>query len=240
VLVIPAKVQGAGAAEQIARGIELAAEIRPGLDVLIVGRGGGSIEDLWCFNEEVVVRAVAACPIPTVSAVGHEVDVTLCDLAADIRALTPSEAAERVVPNQDEFRELLRAVQNRLHVLMRHKLRELEMRCMGIVTRPVMENPSQMLDTATQKLDDTERRLVDGLTKRMEQNDRSFEKLTTRLESISPLRTLARGYSFTTDDATGKIIVDTDQVRVGQSIRTRIMEGALRSQVISIESNQLD
>ncbi len=114
VLVIPAKVQGSGAAEEIAQGIELANRIEPPLDVLVVGRGGGSIEDLWAFNEEVVVRAVAASKIPVVSAVGHEIDVTLCDLVADVRALTPSEAAERIAPSRDEILETLQSSQLRL------------------------------------------------------------------------------------------------------------------------------
>ncbi len=110
VMIIPAKVQGKEAAKEIADGIRLASRVRPKLDLLVVGRGGGSLEDLWCFNEEVVVRAIAACPLPTVSAVGHEIDVTLCDLAADVRALTPTEAAERILPDSQLLIQQLAAV----------------------------------------------------------------------------------------------------------------------------------
>jgi exodeoxyribonuclease VII large subunit len=234
VLVIPAKVQGAGAAEQIAKGIELAGKIRPALDILIVGRGGGSIEDLWCFNEEVVVRAVAQSAIPTVSAVGHEIDVTLCDLAADVRALTPSEAAERVVPNRDELIDVLHVTMHRLRTFMNHKVRELEARWIGLATRPILENPSQMFDTPTQRLDELERRLIDGMTKRLESQDRTFEQLATRLESLSPIRTLSRGYSFTTDPETGEIVLSTRALKPGKSLLTTLADGAFESQILLV------
>ncbi len=235
VLVIPAKVQGAGAAEQIARGIELAGRIHPPLDVLIVGRGGGSIEDLWCFNEEIVVRALAASPIPTVSAVGHEIDVTLSDLAADVRALTPSEAAERVVPNRDELADVLHNVRHRLRTLLLHKVRDLETRLRGIATRPVIEFPSQMFDTSAQKLDEIERRLRDGATRKMESMERAFENATARLESLSPIRTLARGYSFTTDPNSGRVLLSASEIQTGQIIQTTFAAGSVQSQVLSVQ-----
>ena len=235
VLVIPAKVQGAGAAEQIARGIELAGRIRPSLDVLIVGRGGGSIEDLWCFNEEVVVRALAASPVPTVSAVGHEIDVTLSDLAADVRALTPSEAAERVVPNRDDLSDVLHTVRHRLRTLLLHKVRDLEIRLGAITTRPIIETPQQMFDTTAQKLDEVERKLKDGLSRRMDSIDRLFENAATRLESISPIRTLARGYSFTTDLKTGKVLTTAVGTQTGQIIQTMFAQGAVQSQILSVQ-----
>jgi exodeoxyribonuclease VII large subunit len=235
VMVIPAKVQGAGAAEQIARGIELAGRIRPAFDVLIVGRGGGSIEDLWCFNEEVVVRALAASPIPTVSAVGHEIDVTLSDLAADVRALTPSEAAERVVPNRDELSDLLHNVRHRLRTLLLHKVRDSETQLRGITTRPVMESPNQMFDTLAQKLDDIERRLKEGSARKMESIERAFEYASARLESLSPIRTLARGYSFTTDEKTGRVLMTASDVQTGQIIQTKFAAGSVHSQVLSVQ-----
>ncbi len=235
VLVIPAKVQGSGAAEQIAQGIQLAGQIRPSLDVLIVGRGGGSIEDLWCFNEEIVVRAVAASPIPTVSAVGHEIDVTLCDLAADVRALTPSEAAERVVPNRDEFSDLLHSVQHRLRMLMMHHVRDLETRLTGLASRPVFEKPERMLDVTAQKLDDLERRISDTTLQRMDSFERTFENVTARLESLSPLRTLARGYSFTTDAGSGRVLLTIGDVESNQQIQTTLVDGVIQSRVLSVQ-----
>jgi exodeoxyribonuclease VII large subunit len=235
VLVIPSKVQGAGAAQQIAQGIEVAGRIRPPLDILIVGRGGGSIEDLWCFNEEIVVRALTACPIPTVSAVGHEIDITLSDLAADVRALTPSEAAERVVPNREELTDALHLVQHRLRTWMRQTVHNLETRFRSLITRPVMEFPEQLFDTPAQRLDELDRRLTDAVARKIEVLDRAFEHTSGRLASISPIRTLARGYSFTTDLETGRVLQSISEIQPGQVIKTTLADGWIQSKVLSIQ-----
>lgn len=234
VLVIPAKVQGEGAAAEIAQGIELAGRIAPPLDILIVGRGGGSIEDLWAFNEELVVRAVVASPIPVVSAVGHEIDVTLCDLAADVRALTPSEAAERVVPNRDEIAETILSLQSRLAMVMNHKVRELDTWLKGLASRPVLSNPERLFDTPTQRLDEFERMADDAIAKTMDLRRHTFEKLASRLDSMSPLKTLARGYSLTTLEPTGQLIIDASQVDIGSILRSRVGTGEIRSQVVTV------
>src|SRR4029077_1511347 len=133
VLVIPARVQGEGAANEIVAGIRLANRVSPRPDVLVVGRGGGSLEDLWSFNEEPVVRAIAASKIPTVSAVGHEIDVTLADLVADVRALTPSEAAERIVPAAEEIGARVRAYHQRLRHAAHRRVMLLRARLDGLV-----------------------------------------------------------------------------------------------------------
>jgi exodeoxyribonuclease VII large subunit len=238
VLVIPAKVQGSGAAEEIAHGIELANRIEPPLDVLVVGRGGGSIEDLWAFNEEVVVRAIAASKIPVVSAVGHEIDVTLCDLVADVRALTPSEAAERIAPSRDEILETLQSSQVRLTSIVASKLRELESRLTGVIRRPVIEQPERMLDVLVQKLDESDHRLGEAIDRRIEKRQFEFDKLASRLEAISPLKTLARGYCLTTDSKDGSIVSKASQVRVGQRIETQLSEGRITSVVEKINPTQ--
>jgi len=234
VLVIPAKVQGEGAAAEIAQGIERAGRITPPLDILIVGRGGGSIEDLWAFNEELVVRAVVASPIPVVSAVGHEIDVTLCDLAADVRALTPSEAAERVVPNRDEIAETIISLQSRLAMVMNHRVRELDTRLKGLASRPVLNNPERLFDTPTQQLDELERMAGDAVGRSMDHRRHTFEKMASRLDSMSPLKTLARGYSLTTLEPNGQLITDTSQVDIGSIIRSRVGTGEIRSQVVTV------
>jgi len=234
VLVIPAKVQGSGAAEEIAQGIDLANRIEPPLDVLVVGRGGGSIEDLWAFNEEIVVRAVAASKIPVVSAVGHEIDVTLCDLVADVRALTPSEAAERIAPSRDEILETLQSSQLRLTSIVASKLRELESRLTGLIRRPVIEQPERMLDVLVQKLDESGYRLEEAIDRRIEKRQFEFDKLASRLETISPLKTLARGYCLTMDTKDGSILSQTSQVRVGQRIETQLSDGSILSLVEKI------
>ena len=140
-LVIPAKVQGPGAAEDIVCGIELAAGIRPKLDLLIVGRGGGSLEDLWCFNDERVVRALAASPIPTITAVGHEVDVTLSDLAADARALTPTHAAEVGFPNAAEIVDRLAQSHSRMTNTLFTRLRYAQERLNRLSGSRTLVNP---------------------------------------------------------------------------------------------------
>jgi exodeoxyribonuclease VII large subunit len=234
VLVIPAKVQGSGAAEEIAQGIELANRIEPPLDVLVVGRGGGSIEDLWAFNEEVVVRAVAASKIPVVSAVGHEIDVTLCDLVADVRALTPSEAAERIAPSRDEILETLQSSQLRLTSIVASKLRELDSRLSGLIRRPVIEQPERMLDVLVQKLDENDHRLGEAIDRRIEKRQFEFDKLASRLDTISPLKTLARGYCLAMDAKDGSIISQVSQAKVGQRLETQLSDGLLISLIEKI------
>lgn len=233
VLIIPSRVQGDGAALEIAEGIRVAALLIPALDVLVVGRGGGSLEDLWCFNEEVVVRAVAACPLPTVSAVGHEIDVTLCDLAADVRALTPSEAAERIVPSRDEVFETLAAVQRRLDSLLMHRLSQSEMRLQSLASRPVLQSPERLLETPTQLLDDLHESLdntIDGL---IQARTEQLERVSQVLDAISPLKTLARGYSVTLDAESEKVIMSIEHVKPGQLIRTKLSDGEFLSKVFS-------
>jgi exodeoxyribonuclease VII large subunit len=234
VLVIPAKVQGSGAAEQIAQGIELANRIVPPLDALVVGRGGGSIEDLWAFNEEIVVRAVAGSKIPVVSAVGHEIDLTLCDLAADVRALTPSEAAERIAPSRDEFLEGLSLTKHRINSIIGSKLRELESRLSGILDRQVIEQPERMIDVSVQKLDEIEYRLTQGIDRMVEKRQFEFDKLAGRLEAISPLKTLARGYSLTIESKNGAIVSRVEQVHPADRLETRVSDGYILSEILKV------
>jgi len=235
VLVIPAKVQGVGAAEEIAQGIGLANRIRPLLDVLVVGRGGGSIEDLWAFNEEVVVRAVVGSRIPVVSAVGHEIDVTLCDLAADVRALTPSEAAERLVPNREEVLGGLREVRLRLVRSVGNRVREWEGRLEGLESRPVIAQAERMMDTKVQRVDEMEYRVHETFARLFEATYHRFEKLSQRVEGVSPLKTLGRGYTLTTDVQSGRLVSSVRDVRPGQRLRTRGVDGQWESMVERVE-----
>ena len=235
VLVIPAKVQGVGAAEEIAQGIGLANRIRPLLDALVVGRGGGSIEDLWAFNEEVVVRAVVGSRIPVVSAVGHEIDVTLCDLAADVRALTPSEAAERLVPNREEVLGGLREVRLRLMRSVGNRVREWEGRLEGLESRPVIAQAERMMDTKVQRVDEMEYRVHETFARLFEATYHRFEKLSQRVEGVSPLKTLGRGYTLTTDVQSGRLVSSVRDVRPGQRLRTRGVDGQWESMVERVE-----
>lgn len=231
VLIIPAKVQGEGAAEEIARGIEVAAVLRPALDVLVVGRGGGSLEDLWAFNEEVVVRALAACPIPTISAVGHEIDVTLCDLAADVRALTPSEAAERVAPSRDEFVDYLDNTRERLALAVQGQWDRAAAKLESLSSRPILEDPDRLLELPTQRLDEVFRDLDNALDRRLEQSQQQLERFAQVVDALSPLKTLSRGYSLTTRSQNGSLVSRSTDIEIGESVVTQLSEGRIVSTV---------
>jgi exodeoxyribonuclease VII large subunit len=232
VLIIPSKVQGEGAAEEIARGIKAAARIRPELDVLVVGRGGGSIEDLWAFNEEIVVRAVADCPLPTISAVGHEIDVTLCDLAADVRALTPTEAGEIIAPHREEILNQLEGVHNRLRSLVGYQYERAEGQLASLADRPILAEPERLLERPSQRLDDFYRDMDLAIDQKLEAAKNTLQQHAQVLEALSPLGVLARGYSLTVDAETGKLITSEQEVVPGQTIRTKLASGEIQSTVL--------
>jgi exodeoxyribonuclease VII large subunit len=230
VLVIPARVQGEGAAAEIVAGIRAANRIRPMLDALVVGRGGGSLEDLWCFNEEPVVRAIAASKIPVISAVGHEIDVTLADLAADVRALTPSEAAERVVPSADEITQRLHTLNNRLHNGIRRRVLLARDRVERAGRSRPFARPHAMLQDAARRLDDLDATAVRSIRRQIERGGARMATIAGKLESLSPLGVLERGYSLTTDRR-GKLVRSIDDVSIGERLTTRLLRGEVVSVV---------
>lgn len=231
-LVIPAKVQGPGAADDIVRGIRIAAKLEPKLDVLVVGRGGGSLEDLWCFNEEKVVRALAACPIPTISAVGHEVDVTLCDLAADARALTPTNAAEVGLPSASEITGYLAQAQMRMTTMLHSRVRHLQQRLEKISHTRAIERPQELIHMRRQMLDEWEGRARTSMWQLMRQHRQRVEGLARAAHALSPLQVLGRGYSLTSRSDNGELIRDADDVVNGERITTVLERGSIVSQVI--------
>ncbi len=191
----PCQVQGEGAAPDIARGIAEMAMV-PGIDVIIVGRGGGSMEDLWAFNEEIVVRAIAACPIPIVSAVGHEVDVTLSDLAADERAATPTEAAEKCVP---EYRAVVRTIEKYQNALLRagqNTILRQRARLSMLENRLSREHPALRLKKARGEAALYTARLQMLLEKQMAGRRADVQRLTEKLRALGPRQALQRGYAF--------------------------------------------
>ncbi len=320
VLLYPVRVQGEGSGEEIARAIhEL--NNRMDLDLLIVGRGGGSIEDLWAFNEEVVARAIYASRLPIISAVGHEVDVTISDFVADLRAPTPSAAAELAVPVLDETMDELRELASRLIGKMEWDIEDYRQRLRSLIERRFFREPRRILEIPAQRLDDLTGRLwrhleqgmavqrerlkslvrrltlaspekqfrqwetqlenrshllarsmsgrlqlerqrfksaqqrllissperrreqlaskLKGLDQllahlmlgrlRVEQNH--FDSLVKQLEAFSPLKVLGRGYSLTTNQATGKVVTDQEQVKAGDRLRIRLARGQLDATV---------
>jgi exodeoxyribonuclease VII large subunit len=235
VLVVPVRVQGEGAAQEIAEGIELVNRLADPVDVLVVGRGGGSLEDLWAFNEEVVVRAIFASRIPVISAVGHEIDVTLSDLVADVRALTPSEAAERVVPAADEVRDYLGRQHGRLAAALGGRLVMARARLDALSAARVFRRPLERVQLLSRRLDELQSRAVRAVSARMELSDAHLRALAGQLESLSPLAVLARGYSLTTRLADGQLVRTAAGVAVGEPLRTRLAEGELTSRVESVD-----
>jgi exodeoxyribonuclease VII large subunit len=193
VLVIPARVQGDGAAAEIVAGIRLANRLSPPPDVLVVGRGGGSLEDLWAFNEEPVVRAIAASRIPTVSAVGHEIDVTLADLAADVRALTPSEAAERVVPAAEEISARIRGYHGRLRHAAHRRVMWLRARWEGFAAQRPFRRPFELVHDRSRRLDELQLHGNAAMRRLVRDRENQLAMLAGKIASLSPLEVLARG-----------------------------------------------
>lgn len=235
VLIVPVRVQGDGAAAEIAAGIELVNKLAQRVDVLVVGRGGGSLEDLWAFNEELVVRAIHASRIPVVSAVGHEIDITLSDLVADVRALTPSEAAERVVPAMDELREYLDRQQSRLAAALRGRFQLARTRVDNLAGCRVFRRPLERIQRQGQRLDELQARAGRAMTRRLERATAAIESKAAQLESLSPLGVLARGYSLTTRMADGGLVRSMRDVAPGELVRTRLADGEITSRVEAAE-----
>ncbi|MGB1817908.1 MAG: exodeoxyribonuclease VII large subunit, partial [Rubripirellula sp.] len=233
ILIIPTLVQGQGASDSIAEAIRTAEKVSPALDALVVTRGGGSLEDLWCFNEEPVVRAVAQCRIPTVSAVGHEVDITLCDLAADVRALTPTDGATCVLPDRDLVVRSLNDMRARLDRTARNAINTRQNRLNALQTRSILKRPHELVQRRFRQLDELDARGRKAMFTRMELNKAKLAKAAATLSALSPLNVLARGYSVTLD-SNDNTIQKPNQVKPGDIIRSRVEHGDIESEVKAI------
>lgn len=218
IVVVPVAVQGPNAASEIAAALSIV-HLIPGVDVVITGRGGGSLEDLWSFNEEVVARAIAACQVPVISAVGHEIDVTIADLVADRRALTPSEAGELVIPNRAELQQGLDDLRERLKNSLTQRAVHARFQLDSLATRRVFTNPLQRVQQLVEGLDDVSDRLNAVVRRRVENLKQDVGHLSATLNSLSPLGVLARGYSVTYNCAAGENPDDADHVQRGSLIR---------------------
>lgn len=275
VVIRPARVQGEGAAQDVARGLQQIARVE-GVDVVIVGRGGGSIEDLWAFNEEVLARAIANCPVPVISAVGHETDVTIADFVADVRAPTPSAAAEVVVARRDEFvaridrhHERLAAAFNRRRVRLESRLQALDSsrglarvpaalalraRHIGEIAeqlrRRVVErlhagarrlataarglerhDPRRRLAVSRTRLTANDGRLLAAVARRLSRDAARFGALAGRLETLSPLAVLGRGYAVCWNADRTAIVRDAHDVQPGDGVRVTLASGELDCEV---------
>lgn len=225
----PAAVQGEGAAGEIARAIDEFNEWG-GADVLIVGRGGGSLEDLWAFNEEPVARSIARSGIPVISAVGHEVDYTIADFAADLRAPTPSAAAELAVRERDALVLAVKACADRIAGALLDQARNYRERLERLCKAAVLTRPHALVEQWYQRLDGQVKLFHMAFKGRMETARAALKEMAGRLEALNPLNVLSRGYSMTL--CGDKILTSASRVKPGDEILTRLLEGSVRSRVI--------
>lgn len=246
ILLVPVRVQGEGASAEIAEAIRKvnrmnridqgASQGEPlrSVDCIVVTRGGGSVEDLWAFNEEPLVRAVAESRLPVVSGVGHEVDVTLCDLVADVRALTPSEAAERISREDDDIVQELVAFRRRMEDSLEKKLRFYREKLGFVEKHPALTRPERIVEQRERLLDILEERLDRTWDRRFQTASQRLSKSAAALEALSPLSVLKRGYSLTETDS-GQRIRSVEEVEEGLAIRSRFSDGSIFSIVQKIE-----
>ena len=234
-ILYPALVQGEGAAASIVNGIRALDAL--GVDVIIVGRGGGSIEDLWAFNEEIVARAIFECETPVISAVGHETDTTIADYVADLRAPTPSAAAELAVYDYRTVNMQIEAYQRRMDQLFFQKLETARLYIEKYQTRMKYLSPENRLRENRKYAVDLE----ETIARRMEQilTDRKHRValLSERIDGVSPLKKLSQGYAYV-QDARGKALTDAGQVKSGDEIRIHLLNGQLQASVTEVTKNE--
>ena len=217
----PALVQGEGAAPSIVSGIETLDTM--GMDVIIVGRGGGSIEDLWAFNEECVAEAIFNAKTPIISAVGHETDFTIADFVADLRAPTPSAAAELAVPDVYELKQKINNYQNRYRLALKKKIELMKLRYEKCMKSRVFTDPMRKIRNMDVTLDSYVQRLENKIKIMQKDNKASYIELVTKLDTLSPLKTLTRGYSLTEKD--NKIVKSVNELNKNDKVKLKFHDG---------------
>ena len=227
-ILYPALVQGDGAAESIVNGIHALDLL--GVDVMIVGRGGGSIEDLWAFNEEIVARAIFECETPVISAVGHETDTTIADYVADLRAPTPSAAAELAVYDVERLMQDIASCENRLNRLMKNQAVLTKNRLLSYAARLKVLSPEYQLNSKKQYAAELEDRLGRTMRDVLNQKRHRMELLARDMDGLSPLKKLSQGFSFVSD-MEGKNLSGVDQVETGDHIKIQMTNGCLEATV---------
>lgn len=226
---LPVPVQGQGAAEKIAEGIRKMNEEKLA-DVLIIGRGGGSLEDLWPFNEEIVARAIYDSDLPIISAVGHETDFTIADFVADLRAPTPSAAAELAVPNIEDVEYTIKTYQNRYRVALKRRVELMKLRYEKCMTRRVFKEPLQKINERAITLDILVKSIQNSIQNKLHKSKTSAVEIITKLDALSPLKTLARGFNIA--EKNGKIITKKQDVNLEDEITLRFIDGNVVTKVI--------
>ena len=227
----PVPVQGEGAGEKIADAIRFMNENKI-CDVLIIGRGGGSIEDLWPFNEEVVAHAIYESEIPIISAVGHETDFTIADFVADLRAPTPSAAAELAVRNVDEVKDNISKYENRLRQALKKKIDVMKLRFEKVMTRRAFTNPLANIDNNKKEIANKSKEIINIIKLKMTNSINEYKKSVLRLDTLSPLKTLSRGYGIIEDNKSNKIIKSVKDVSKDEEIKITLSDGSIDAKVL--------
>jgi len=232
-ILFPSAVQGAEAPLQLRMGIEFFAQT--GIcDVIIIGRGGGSAEDLWAFNDEALARAIAACPIPVISAVGHESDFTICDFVADRRAPTPSAAAELAVPDRSELMAALFATKGRMTRLLEAKIRQERRFLQQIASSAVFQAPERLLDRFRMRVGERERLMEELTARRLDAKRNQLMRVSARMEALNPLAVLSRGYA-TVSKEDGLTVTSADSLQAGDRLTLRFADGHVQAEVVGKE-----
>ena len=237
VRIVPVRVQGQGAAEEIARAVSCFQTEGGQVDVIVLARGGGSLEDLWAFNEEPVARALAASRIPTVSAVGHEVDFTISDFVADARAQTPTHAAELLVPDLHELAGSLHMLRRRLYLALENGRSLKATQLSQILKRRPLRDPQAIVQEWFEKCDGLAREMKFHLYKQWGEWEDGLKSCSGRLEALNPLKVTERGYSLTTD-LEGRIVRDAADLDLGQRLRIQLARGEADVQVTGLSSDK--
>ncbi len=234
-ILYPALVQGDGAAQSIVNGIRALEAL--GVDAMIVGRGGGSIEDLWAFNEEIVARAVFECTVPIISAVGHETDTTIIDYVADLRAPTPSAAAELAVWKKDDVAAYAQDLSEQMAQYMRHKLAEHRARLTNLELRMKYVSPMQQLNAKRQYISELEERLSVCMQQCLQEKKHRLQLLIHQMEAGSPLNKLREGYAFVMDEA-GNNVYKASQAEKGMRLTLHLLDGTIVARVEETRCNE--
>lgn len=233
VLLLPVRVQGVEAPAEICGAIRYVNRFQLA-DVIITGRGGGSIEDLWAFNDERVARMIHQSQIPVISAVGHEPDVTISDFVADLRAATPSNAAELAVPDQADLRERILSLQSRLQQAMNRKVKLSRQQLDGLQSKRVLQSPMNYLQDKRMLLDYQEKRLAAQMQQSVAQKKQRFIRLTSAMDAMSPLKVLARGYAMA-KNTRGHVLTDAAAVQAGETVTVQLYSGQFDAVVTAIQ-----
>ncbi len=227
-VIYPVKVQGDGAAKEIARAID-DFNVRPNVDVLIVGRGGGSLEDLWAFNEEVVARSIYNSEITVISAVGHQVDFTISDFVADVRAATPSAGAELAVPDGAEFLDGLSGLAGKMTRAIERSVEQLDLELEKFTHHYALRQPASLVEQKLQFVDDLSRRILFSIGHYLETREQKIASAQTHLNALSPDGILRRGYAFV--ESGGNVLTSVKKIEIGQTASIHLHDGILDSQI---------